>query len=87
MIITIEAGRYFHITGQSTTEISDSINTAVEMARDHSMTEGWQGIIVTRHGPDMYTVNLSSDVPYGVTVERDLTSGNQPKDWGRQAAI
>lgn len=29
MIITIEAGRYFHITGQSTTEISDSINTAV----------------------------------------------------------
>ena len=37
MIITIEADRYFHITGLSPTEIEDSINTAVEMARDHSM--------------------------------------------------
>ncbi|CAH0279774.1 hypothetical protein SRABI26_03908 [Arthrobacter sp. Bi26] len=72
MIITIEADRYFHITGLSPTEIEDSINTAVEMARDHSVSEGWQGILVTRHGPDNYTVNLSADVPYGVTVERDL---------------
>ena len=37
MIITIEADRYFHITGLSPTEIEDSINTAVEMARDHSV--------------------------------------------------
>ena len=72
MIITIEAGRYFHITGLSPAEIEDSINTAVEMAREHSMAEGWQGILVTRHGPDKYTVNLSADVPYGVTQERDL---------------
>ena len=57
MIITIEADRYFHITGLSPTEIEDSINTAVEMARDHSLNEGWQGILVTRHGPDMYTVS------------------------------
>lgn len=78
MIITIEADRYFHITGQSPTEIEDSINTAVEMARDHSMTEGWQGILVTRHGSGMYTVNLSSDVPYGAPVERDLFSSNKP---------
>jgi hypothetical protein len=78
MIITIEAGRYFHITGLSPTEIEDSINTAVEMARDHSVSEGWQGILVTRHGPDRYTVNLSADVPYGVTVERDLPGSNKP---------
>lgn len=78
MITTIEADRYFHITGLSPTEIADSINTAVEMARDHSMTEGWQGILVTRHGPDNYTVNLSADVPYGVTVERDLPNSNNP---------
>jgi hypothetical protein len=76
MITTIEAGRYFHITGLSPMEIADSINTAVEMARDHSVTEGWQGILVTRHGHDMYTVNLSADVPYGVTLERDLPSSN-----------
>lgn len=72
MITTIEAGRYFHITGLSPAEIADSITTAVEIARDHSVNEGWQGILVTRHGPDTYTVNLSADVPYGVTLERDL---------------
>ncbi|NWL12359.1 hypothetical protein DM793_13860 [Paenarthrobacter nitroguajacolicus] len=78
MTITIEAGRYFHVTGKPPTEIEDSINTAVEMVLDHSMSKGWQGILVTRHGPDMYTVNLSAEVPYGVTVERDLTGSNQP---------
>ena len=70
MITTIEAGRYFHITGHSTAEIEDSINAAVNLARAHSTTDGWQGILVTRHEPGVYTVNLSSTIPYGVTMER-----------------
>ncbi|MHA7292122.1 hypothetical protein ACX80V_21165 [Arthrobacter sp. MDT3-24] len=74
MITTLEPDGYFHITGLSRAEIEDSINMAVEMARDHSMKEGWQGILVTRHEPGQYTVNLSGDVPYGVTMERDLCS-------------
>ncbi|GAB2721821.1 hypothetical protein ACX801_10240 [Arthrobacter bambusae] len=72
MITTIELDRYFHITGLSRSEIEESINTAVETARVHAMREGWQGIVVTRHEPGLYTVNLSGDVPYGVTMERDL---------------
>ncbi|GAA3315853.1 hypothetical protein [Arthrobacter ramosus] len=74
MITTIELDRYFHITGLSRAEIEDGINTAVETARVHSMREGWQGILVTRHERGLCTVNLSGDVPYGVTMERDLCS-------------
>jgi len=36
MITTIEADRYFHITGLTTTEIEDSITTAVRLAHAHS---------------------------------------------------
>lgn len=78
MITTIDPGRYFHITGATSTAIEDGINGAVDMARDHSMREGWQGILVTRHGPGLYTVALSADVPYGVIMERDAYSGSRP---------
>jgi len=29
------------------------------------------GLLVTRHGPASYTVELNPSVPYGVTLERD----------------
>ena len=82
MITTIELDRYFHITGRSRAEIEESINTAVETARVHSTREGWQGILVTRHEPGLYTVNLSGDVPYGVTMERDLCSSTGAFSYG-----
>lgn len=78
MITTIEADRYFHITGLSTTEIEDSITSAVSLAHAHSERDGWEGVLVTRHEPGVYTVNLSSEIPYGVTMERDLESRTEP---------
>ena len=71
MITTIEAGRYFHVRANTQDQIDDDLNTAVEMARAHAPKEGWPGVLVTRHGPDVYTVALSSTVPYGQTLERD----------------
>lgn len=79
MIITIEADRYFHITGLTTTEIDDSISTAVSLAHAHSRSEGWEGVLVTRHEPGVYTVNLTSQVPYGITMERDLDIRTRPR--------
>lgn len=78
MITTIDPGRYFHVTGATPTAIEDSINAAVDMARDHSMREGRQGILVTRHDPCLYTVALSTDVPYGLIIERDAHGGAVP---------
>ncbi|MGO4590202.1 hypothetical protein [Paenarthrobacter aromaticivorans] len=74
MITTIEADRYFHITGLTTTEIDDGISIAVRLAHTHSRRDGWEGVLVTRHEPGLYTVNLSSEIPYGITMERDLDS-------------
>lgn len=71
MITTIEPDRYFHVTGTTPTAIQDSITHAVQTAQEHSMREGWQGILVTRHNPGLYTVALSAEVPYGVIMERD----------------
>lgn len=72
MITTIEADRYFHIAGLTTSEIEDDINSAVSLAHAHSKRDGWEGVLVTRHEPGLYTVNLSSEIPYGITMERDL---------------
>lgn len=71
MITTMEPGRYFHVTAQSACQIDDDLSTAVERAREHASEEGWLGILVTRHSPSMYTVALSSSVPYGRSFERD----------------
>lgn len=72
MITTREADRYFHITGLTSTEIEDGISTAVSLAHAHSKRDAWEGVLVTRHEPGVYTVNLSSEIPYGITMERDL---------------
>lgn len=80
MITTIEPGRYFHVTGHAQGQIDDDLNTAVEKARAHACKEAWQGILVTRHSPDVYTVALSSLVPYGQTFERDDWVPADPAD-------
>lgn len=46
MIRTIDPGRYFHVTGPTSTAIDDSINAAVAISRDHWLREGWQGVLV-----------------------------------------
>jgi hypothetical protein len=48
------------------------LDSAVAKVREQAALDGRQGILVTRHAPDFFTVALSDEVPYGVTVERDL---------------
>lgn len=71
MIQIIESGRYFHITGTTRTEIDESLTQAVAMAQSKAEESGRKGILVTRHSHDLYTVRVSADVPYGLTVESD----------------
>ena len=71
MITTIDPGRYYHVKGDTQREIDEDLTAAADKARAHSLEEAWLGILVTRHGPDIYTVALSSLVPYGQTFERD----------------
>jgi hypothetical protein len=71
MITTIEPGRYFHVRGSTQGQLDEDLNAAVAKARAHALEEGWLGVLITRHGPDIYTVALSSMVPHGETFERD----------------
>ena len=68
MITTIAAGHY-RVTGSTHHEIDEGIHTALQAAQEYSTTGSRQGIVITRHAPDSYTVALSQDVPYGLTVE------------------
>jgi hypothetical protein len=49
--------------------MDDQLETAVTLAQKISMYEGRRGILVTRQGPDKFTVALSDTVPFGLTRE------------------
>lgn len=49
------------------------LNTAVKIAAELAAQEKLYGILVTRHDLSRFTVALSSDVPFGLIHEHDLT--------------
>jgi hypothetical protein len=73
MITVIDPGRYFHVTVDNGKDRDEEIDEAVSRARASSETLGWMGVMVTRHSPNVFTVALSENVPYGVTAERDIS--------------
>ena len=71
-MITATAGPIYHVTADEPQLIAQRLDAAEKLARERALMEGNLGILVTRHGPTSFTVNLSPDVPYGITQERDL---------------
>lgn len=51
------------------------LDAAVAAVRKQAFPDSPRGILVTRHAPGTFTVELSDKVPYGVTLERDTTAG------------
>lgn len=45
------------------------LDQAVTIAKTQAMVEGRQGILVTRHDYNSFTVDLSETVPFGLTRE------------------
>lgn len=78
MIVTIEPGRYFHVSGSSPHEIASLITEAVGLAHENSKDHGWLGVLISRHNPSLYTVALSHLVLYGQTAERAAPYCTQP---------
>jgi hypothetical protein len=44
------------------------LDSAVAQVRERAVADGRQGILINRHAPDFFTVELSDEVPYGVIV-------------------
>ncbi len=50
-----------------------------DAARAQAVRECLHGVLVTRHGPGSFTVTVSRDIAYGLTLERD--------DWHDRAPV
>ena len=63
------------ITATTTEEAQRLIDIVVEELRHLAANEGTHGILVTKTGPGEFTIELSENVPYGITEEAvaDLT--------------
>lgn len=58
------------ITATGATTLEDEITNAVDEARAKAEREGLHGVLVTRHGHTRFTIEISPEVPYGMTQER-----------------
>jgi hypothetical protein len=63
------------ITATTAEEAQRLLDIVVEELRHLAVNEGTHGILVTKTGPGQFTVELSDNVPYGITEEAvaDLT--------------
>jgi hypothetical protein len=71
-MITATTGPIYPVTADEPQLIAERLDAAEKLAQVQALREGSHGILVTRHGPNSFTVTLSADVPYGITQERDL---------------
>jgi hypothetical protein len=51
--------------------LQDQLEAAHAAVRSLALSGRRHGVLVTRHGYDSYSVALSSEVPYGMTYERE----------------
>ncbi|AOT02556.1 hypothetical protein [Arthrobacter sp. U41] len=58
------------VTATDRASMDRELDEAVTAARERAMRERCRGILVTRHGPNCFTVELSETVPFGLTRER-----------------
>jgi len=62
----------------SLSELEEHLTTAVVAAERHAYSTRSGGIVVTRHDFNRFSVETSSAVPFGVTVEKDLVADTRP---------
>jgi hypothetical protein len=58
-----------YVTASSTEEADQDLNAVSEELQHLARTEVRTGIRVTKTGPGQFTLELSDDVPYGLTRE------------------
>lgn len=60
------------IVADSRLEAIERLNASVDQLRKRAIVEKSRGILVTRRGAGKFTVELTSSVPYGMTMESTL---------------
>ena len=57
------------VTATSRASMESQLDEAVAVAMAKALREGRRGILVTQHDGSSFTVDLSHDVPFGLTRE------------------
>jgi hypothetical protein len=61
------------VTATDRASMDLKLEAAVVAIKEQGILDGRRGILVTRHAPGTFTVELSDDVPFGLILERDTT--------------
>lgn len=51
-------------------EVDHALDTRVRELQTRALAQGSAGILVTKHAPGRFTIELSHDVPFGYTHEK-----------------
>lgn len=51
-------------------EVDQALNSRVKELQAKALAQGAAGILVTKHGPGRFTLELSPEVPFGYTHEK-----------------
>ena len=68
-VITDISSTTLRVSASDRRSMVRQLDEAEEAIRANAIREGCRGILVTREGPGVFTVTLSSDVPFGITRE------------------
>lgn len=59
---------------KSRTVLEDELDRIVDDAIQHALANPGHGILVTRHSPGTFTIEISDEVPQGTITELDLAT-------------
>ncbi|AMB42141.1 MULTISPECIES: hypothetical protein [Paenarthrobacter] len=72
-MITANFAPVIRVAAEDPQLLAERLEAAERQAQGWAIREGRCGILVTRHTPTAFTVELHEEVPYGTTRERDFT--------------
>lgn len=66
-----QAPGVLHVIAENPESLQNGLDHAVHQIRETSAPEDPRGILITRRSRSLFTVEASTDVPYGTTLEKD----------------
>lgn len=75
-----------HVIADNPGSLQDGLDQAVLQLREAAQVDDRCGILITRRSMSLFTVEVSAEVPYGTTLEKDRwqregTAASAPADY------
>lgn len=66
-----DSSGFLHVVAEDPKSLQDGLDSAVAQIRASAAGGDRRGILITRRSRSLFTVEASTDVPYGTTQEKD----------------